>query len=151
VSAGGAGAGGAGGSGAAGSGARGDHEELRALLQRYARAVDERDIEALAALFHPEAELHGARGAQTLDEWLDGMRGPRAFPISMHVIGDPLVRLGPGDDEAHLDAYAVVYQLGDAGPDRGDLTLGLRYLDEAVRHEGRWVLRRRTSHTLWMR
>ena len=41
------------------------HDALRALLQRYARAADERDIDALAGLFHPEAEIAGARGAQT--------------------------------------------------------------------------------------
>ena len=56
------------------------HDELRALLQRYARAADERDVDALAALFHPDAEITGARGAQTLDEWLETMRAPRSFP-----------------------------------------------------------------------
>ena len=30
-------------------------DELRALVQRYARAADDRDIDALAALFHPDA------------------------------------------------------------------------------------------------
>jgi hypothetical protein len=129
----------------------GDHEELRSLLQRYARAADDRDVDALAALFHPSAELTGARGTQTLDEWLTGMRGPRAFPTSMHFIADPLIRTGPGPDEAVVDAYAVVHQLSDPTSETADLTLGIRYLDDVVRHEGRWVILRRTALTIWMR
>ena len=119
-------------------------------MQRYARAADERDVDALTALFHPDATIQGTRGAQTLDEWLDTMRGPRAFPVSMHVLGDPLIELG-SDTEALVDTYAVVYQLGDRDAGQPDLTLGIRYLDEVLRHDGRWVIRRRTARTVWMR
>ena len=69
----------------------------------------------MAALFHPDAELSGARGTQSIDEWLDTMRAPRTFPTSMHVLGDPLIDLVPGADEAVLDTYAVVYQLSEQG------------------------------------
>jgi hypothetical protein len=126
-------------------------DELRALLQRYTRAVDDRDITALVGLFHPEAEIDGARGTQTLDEWLDGMRAPRSFPVSMHVIADPLIELFASSTEASLDSYAVVYQLNDEHPGSGDLTLGIRYLDLAALHDGVWVFRKRSSRTLWMR
>jgi len=126
------------------------YEELRALLQRYARAADERDLDTLASLFHPAAEISGTRGPQNLEEWLDTMRAPRAFPQSMHLIGDPLIEFSEPADEAHLDTYAVVHQLsGPAG--KGDLTLGIRYLDTVVVHEGKWVFRHRIARTLWMR
>jgi len=123
-------------------------DALRELLQRYARAADDRDVSALEALFHPDAEFTGARGRQTLEEWLTTMRAPRVFPISMHLIGDPLIDLAEGADRATVDTYAVVYQLNDAAT---DLTLGIRYLDEAVLHQGRWVIRHRQAQTLWMR
>lgn len=139
------------GAGAAGGRRSDDHDALSALLQRYARAVDERDIDALAALWHPDATLTGARGTESVQEWLAAMRAPRVYPTSMHLIGDPLIRLGPGPDEATLDTYAVVFQLSDPSSERPDLTLGIRYLDDAVRCDGRWVLRRRTARTLWMR
>jgi hypothetical protein len=128
-----------------------DLEALRALPQRYARAADDRDVDALAALFHPEAAVEGARGAQTIDEWLDTMRGPRSFPSSMHVLGDPLIDLPEVGDEARLDTYAVVYQLGDKEAGQSDLTLGIRYLDDVVRDGERWVIRRRVAQTRWMR
>lgn len=121
-----------------------DADQLRALLQRYARAVDARDMEMLQALFHPEAIIDGARGRQTLDEWLQAMSGPRAYPVSMHSIGDPLIQLD--GDTAQLDTYAVVYQVASGRP---ELSLGIRYLDEAVRRDGEWVIRRRRVEPLW--
>jgi hypothetical protein len=126
------------------------HDELRAMLQRYARAVDRRDIDGLAELFRPDATIVGTGGIQTLQEWLEDMRAPRAFPTSMHVLGDPLVTLGEGGTDATLDTYAVVYQVGDPGSG-GGLTLGINYLDEAHLEEGRWVFTRRESRTVWMR
>lgn len=134
-----------------GGGAVNDGEGLRALLQRYARAADERDGEALAALFHPEAVIVGSAGSLTKDEWLATMRAPRAFPKSMHVIADPLIAMGDGGGSADLDSYAVVFQLSDPTSGAADLPLGIRYLDHAVVHQGSWVFLRRQATTLWMR
>ena len=128
-----------------------DHDDLRAIVQRYSRAADDRDVEQLAELFEPGAEIIGTRGTQTLDEWLATMRGPRAFPTSMHVLGDPLIELDADAGTATLDTYAVVYQLRDPDSGGGDLTLGIRYLDEVARTDGRWRIRQRPSRTLWMR
>jgi hypothetical protein len=127
------------------------HREIADLLQRYARAVDRRDVDELAGLFHPEAVIAGARGEQSLGEWLATMRAPRSFPVSMHVIGDPLIDHAEGAEEAGADTYAVVYQVGDSGAGQGDLTLGMHYVDRLVRHEGHWVFRRRTASVVWMR
>jgi hypothetical protein len=128
-----------------------DADELRNLLQRYARAADDRDVEALAAVFHPDATIDGARGSMTLDAWLDTMRGPRAFPTSMHVLGDPLIELADGKGTGVLDTYAVVYQLGDRDAGQDDLTLGVRYVDGVRRVDGRWRIHHRAGTTLWMR
>jgi hypothetical protein len=127
------------------------HDEIRALLQRYSRAADDRDVEMLASLFHPDAEIAGARGEQTLDEWLETMRAPRTFPSSMHVLGDPLIELDKENGHASADTYAIVYQLADPKSGGSDLTLGIRYLDELTNESGDWVIRRRSSSTLWMR
>jgi hypothetical protein len=128
-------------------GAPTDHEALRALNQRYARAADDRDVDALAALFHPDAVITGARGELDLEAWLDTMRAPRTFPQSMHVLGDPLITLD--GDAATVDTYAIVHQLGGDG--QGDMTLGIRYLDEVVRVDDGWVIRSRRATTLFMR
>ncbi len=128
-----------------------DPDALRALVQRYARAADRRDVGELEGLFHPDATVTGARGSQTLPEWLETMRAPRTFPASMHVLGDPLITLDEGSGRGTMDTYAVVYQLGDDGSGGDDLTLGINYLDDVVLHEGSWVIRARVARTLWMR
>ncbi len=127
------------------------YEALRGLLQRYARAVDARDMDRLEALFHPEAEIKGSQGVQDLGAWLESMRAPRSFPQSMHLLGDPIIELLAGDSSADLDTYAVVHQLSEPGSGKGDLTLGMRYFDRAVLYEGRWVIARRDARMLWMR
>ena len=124
------------------------HDGIRALLQGYARAVDDRDLDTLARLFDPAAVIVGSRGTQSVDEWLESMRAPRSFPVSMHVIGEPLIDGEEGADRASTDTYAVVYQLGDEG---ASLTLGMRYLDEVARRDDRWVFVRRRSMMVWMR
>jgi hypothetical protein len=126
-------------------------EALRAIIQRYARAADERDTAALVELFHPEAVIFGAHGEQSLDQWLDTMRAPRSFPQSMHVLGDPLIELGETAEDATLDTYAVVYQLNEPASGKDDLTLGIRYIDRAVLLDGVWVISRRETHTMWIR
>ena len=129
-----------------------DLEQLRRLGQKYARAVDARDIDAVAALFHPDARIDGMRGSTSIAEWLDNMRNvPRAFEASMHVLGDPLIDLEPGSAIASIDTYAVVYQLREPGSDEPDLTLGIRYVDQVVRDEARWLSRHRASSMLWSR
>jgi len=126
------------------------HDDIRQLMQRYARAVDDRDVEGLAALFHGDARIAGTRGEQTLEQWLDTMRAPRSFPTSMHVLGEPLIS-DDGSGRADVDTYAVVYQLGDQAAGQGDLTLGMRYRDQVVVDRGRWVIERRASTVVWMR
>ncbi len=126
------------------------HDDIRQLMQRYARAVDDRDMEGLAALFHRDARIAGTRGEQSLEEWLDTMRAPRSFPTSMHVLGEPLIA-DDGSGRADVDTYAVVYQLGDQAAGQGDLTLGMRYRDQVVVDGGRWVFQRRASTVVWMR
>lgn len=124
-------------------------EALRQLIERYGRAVDERDLDALTGLFTDDAVVVGVRGEQTIAEWLDAMRAPRAFPVSMHMMGNPLIEVAADGQTAALDTYAVVYQIGGDG--QGDLTLGTRYRDDAVHDGTRWRIRRRTSTTVWMR
>lgn len=133
-----------------------DLEQLRSLGQRYARAVDSGDHDALRELFHAEAVIEGVRGVARRDEYVETMRAsPRAYELSMHVLTDPLISLTPGADTATLDTYAVVYQLRavprpDGGAGGENATLGMRYVDEVVRDGDTWRILRRTATMLWM-
>jgi len=129
-----------------------DLEALRALGQRYARAVDSGDHDALLDLFHHDAVIDGFRGVQARDEYVDTMRAtPKAYERSMHVLGDPLLSLVPGADTATLDTYAVVHQIGALATPGGDnAAIGMRYYDEAVRDGDTWRIIRRRTEMLWM-
>ena len=127
-----------------------DLEALRALVQRYARAADARDYDAMALLFHPDAEVDGLWGASPVDEYLAKMRTtPPSFDVSMHALGDPLIELVPGADVARLDTYGVVYQVG-AREDGANMTMGMRYVDEVERRGSEWRIRRRRSEMRWV-
>src|SRR4051794_14886395 len=97
-----------------------DHEALRALNQRYSRAVDDRNVNELERLFRPDAIITGVRAEQTFAEWIDTIRGPRTFPLSRHVLGEPLIEFVKTEPKgepaaARVDTYAVVYQVGGEG------------------------------------
>jgi len=126
-----------------------DLEAVRRFPQRYARAVDQRDHDALAALFDPDGTVDGTFGEETVIDYLEGMRTRLGTTgTSMHLLGDPLVDLQPGADRAHLDTCAVVYQF----PDGGDpFTLGMRYLDDLVRLDDGWRIHHRKTERVWMR
>lgn len=117
-----------------------DPDEIRYLLQTYARGADEGDLDALAGVFADDAVIDGTRGVQSKAEWLEAMSAPRQG-TSMHLIGDPLLTVD--GDTAHADTYAVVYN--------GDLTLGMRYVDDLVRRDSRWQVHRRSARMVWMR
>lgn len=129
-----------------------DLEQLRALGQRYARAVDAGDHDALLDLFHRDAVIDGFRGVQPRDEYLATMRAtPKAYEQSMHVLGDPLISLVPGADTATLDTYAVVHQIGAlAASGGGNAAIGMRYFDDAVRDGETWRILHRRTAMLWM-
>jgi ketosteroid isomerase-like protein len=128
-----------------------DVEALRNLGQRYARAADDRDYDAVGALFHSDAVIDGLRGSSTLADYLELSRNtPPAYEKSMHVLGDPLIELEVGADEAALDTYAVVYQIGATADGGGNSTLGVRYLDVVERRDGEWRIRHRRTELRFM-
>jgi hypothetical protein len=129
-----------------------DLELLRRFPQRYARAVDERDHDALAALFDPDGTVDGTRGKQAVPDYLESMRNlPRSYTSGMHMLADPLIDFEAGADTARLDTYAVVFQTGPVSGEGGDLTLGMRYVDDMVRKDGVWRIHHRAVTMEWMR
>jgi hypothetical protein len=128
-----------------------DYEELRNLLQRYARAADARNVAALRSLFSPDAIIDGARGRMAVAQWLDAMATPSPFQASMHFLGEPLIEFDAAGDAADLDTYAVVYQIADRSGGQQDLTLGIRYLDRVARSASGWRITERVAKTIWTR
>lgn len=121
-------------------------EQLRDLVARYAMAVDDHDLEAVATMFHPDAVFdrdgHLAHGWDEIAETLGAsMRGFRRMLHTPHAAVVELVGadVASGDSSGHAELVTS----------RGVLLAAYRYADEFARHEGRWVFTRRAVRFLY--
>lgn len=115
-----------------------DRAELAELIARYALAVDDRDIEAIAALFTPDGAFRsqdGVMNARGTEAVLEQFRGRfRALKLSNHFSHDHVFKFGADPDAATglVTAHAEVWRNGRA------LIGALRYQDSYRRYQGRW-------------
>lgn len=122
-----------------------DVEALRNLGQRYARAVDDGNYDALTACFTADAVIDGVRGRTTVGDFVAALR-TKPDGRSLHVLGAPLLDFDADADVALLDTYAVVHQWS---PEVPRSTLAVRYLDDAVRSTDGWRIAHRQTVLLW--
>lgn len=121
-------------------------DEIRQLAERYAVAVDGKDVDALAALFAEDVDNGrygpGREGVRTFyDNRL------RLFHCSMHLVGNHVIDF---DDDDH--AHGVVYcraQHHVLEPEHW-FDMALAYWDTYERHDEGWVFRRRRTR-VWYR
>ncbi|HLK11283.1 MAG TPA: nuclear transport factor 2 family protein [Candidatus Binatia bacterium] len=123
-----------------------DRAAIHDLLVAYARAVDGRDWEGVAACFTPDAECdyHFFRGttAEVVALIRDGLG---RFESTMHFLGNQWIALD--GDRAQVETYAIAYHRR-AGR---DLTVAMRYHDGVVRRGDGWRIARRRLEVVWQR
>ncbi|MGC8517786.1 MAG: nuclear transport factor 2 family protein [Steroidobacteraceae bacterium] len=127
-----------------------DRLALRELVARYGVAVDDRDIEALAALFTPEAVFRSqdgvmsAHGRAAIIEQFHARFS--ALKATNHVAHDQIIELNSKDPDRAtglVSSHAEVWRNGQA------LITALRYRDQYRRHEGRWCFAERSLSFLY--
>ena len=124
-----------------------DREAIRALLARYAIAVDRRDLTMVAGCFTEDCAYDGALGQGTITDALRSLAATFArYARTMHVMGTQLVELA--GDRANAETYCVAYHVH---PDGSQRTVGVRYLDALVRTDDGWRIRSRVVRTEWSR
>jgi len=119
------------------------------LIARYALAVDDRDLDALGALFTPDGVFRSkdgvmdARGRGPVLEQFQGRF--RALAVSNHFSHDRILTLGKPRGAAHglVTAHAEVWRNGRA------LIAALRYEDTYRLHEDRWCFAERLLSFLY--
>ncbi len=115
-----------------------DRCAIEDLIARYALAVDDRDLDALGALFTPDGAFRSRDGVMHAcgrTAVLEQFRGRfSALGVSYHFSHDRILTFGERPGEAHglVTAHAEVWRNGRA------LIAALRYEDTYCRHEGRW-------------
>ena len=127
-----------------------DRAAIHDVLMRYARGVDRRDLDLVAACFTADAAYDGTLAQGTIADALAALRGRLArYEHTMHFMGNQLIEVR--GDNATCETYAVAYhRLSSDGPPH-DLTVGIRYLDELVRQGEHWRIRRRVVQREWER
>jgi uncharacterized protein (TIGR02246 family) len=132
-----------------------DKLEIRELIERSVRAIDDQDSGALAEMFEEDGVLQLAgtafAGREALRAMFQGHASPRAWtepgrllvqPGGMHLTGNPVIVVEGDDATAETDMVTLVR--GEDG--RAKTTLLARYRDRLRRgDDGRWRLRSRTG------
>jgi ketosteroid isomerase-like protein len=123
---------------------------LRALVDRYAAAVDERDESTLVGLFTPDAQvvlptqLTQGRLAPELCGRLQIasiVEGVRSFGRTRHDVIGQVVHVD--GNRATGRTECVAHHIFGRPPRLRDLVLELHYVDEFVRAADAWLIRRR--------
>jgi ketosteroid isomerase-like protein len=134
-----------------------DRLAIRELLDAYAHCADRRDAEGQMALFtedahflvfmdalsaKPTQELHGRAALAPVFDALN------AYATSTHFNGQSTVSLT--GDRASGESYCIAHHLTVA--DDGTRTMmlaSIRYLDEFVKQDGRWLFAERRLMVDW--
>ena len=121
-----------------------DLEAIRSLKARYLRALDERQPDVVLDCFHPEGAqvlYEGFPPFHTREAFVEVFRqmGCRPGVFDMHHAMNPEIELtGP---DAAQGKWSLFFSTIDAGA-RNNLQMGVEYLDEYVRHGGRWWIKK---------
>jgi 3-phenylpropionate/cinnamic acid dioxygenase small subunit len=127
-----------------------DRAAIHDLLMRYARGVDRRDLESVAACFAPDARYEGALGIGSIEVALSALRERmQRYQTTMHFLANQLIELN--SDRARCETYALVYHRLAEESDQEDFVVGVRYVDELARHGDGWWIVHRTAVLEWQR
>lgn len=128
-----------------------DKQAIAELVFSYSRAVDRKDFALLRSLYSADGyDDHGGlyRGsAAGYVDWLE--QAMQACDITTHSVHNHLIALrgaGHAEGEVYVTAY---HRLADGSGGFNELVEGLRYLDQYVQVEGRWLFARRTLLNDW--
>ena len=124
-----------------------DRDEIRQLAYRYAWGLDSRDVEAVAALYAPDADSGVAGvGVEAMVERFH--RSMSGVGVTILFVGNHLIDFD-SDDEAHGLVYCRGYIEPRDGPHPGRyVEQAILYRDRYRRHQGAWRFVSR-SHELW--
>ncbi len=126
-----------------------DEFALRALVERYFNALDQRDMEAIRTCFATDAYASFNGGEITLegrDAIVGDMEFIKTWPSTIHALASASVDEERGTGVVF--AVAFVQTTGDDG-EQHMLVRGIRYDDRYVQQDGAWRIQRREHRALW--
>lgn len=129
-----------------------DHHDIRQTLYRYCRGIDRRDYDLVRGCYHPDATDDHGPYTGDVDGFIEYIRAelPR-FEPTMHSISNVLIEIE--GLSARTEAYTVAYHRlrpSSRKPER-DFVVGLRYVDQFDKREGKWAISDRQCVFSWAR
>ena len=129
-----------------------DRAEIYAVLVRYCRGVDRRDLERVRSTYHADAyDDHGSYKGD-LDGFIRFVEEEvySRFRTTMHKLGQALIEID--GDRATSETYAICHHVSaEGGVDVSDSVMGIRYVDRFERRGGEWRMSRRELRWEWIR
>jgi 3-phenylpropionate/cinnamic acid dioxygenase small subunit len=127
-----------------------DRAAVTDVLVRYARALDARDLEAVATCFTSDAAYDGSLATGSIAVALAALAETIGrYERTLHLLGTPAIEID--GDRARADTPCVAFQrlVDAAGPH--DLTIAVRYVDELRRDVDGWRICSRRVRIEWRR
>ncbi len=130
-----------------------DRLALKELVDTFSNLADVKDVEAQLQLFTPDATVNSHAGTR-----VSTMKGRKEigdafasfldrFETVYHINGQQTVKIN--GNEATGIAYCQVVLIGDQNGKKIMTTQGVRYNDEYVKVDGKWLIKNRNSYFLW--
>lgn len=131
-----------------------DRMALKELVDVFSCLADTKEVDKQVLLFTEDATVDSYRG----DKLISSITGRKdlaqrfgdflaRFETVYHINGQQVVNID--GDTATGTAYCQVVLVANEGGKRTMLTQGVRYNDEYVKRDGRWLIAHRTSHFVW--
>ncbi len=127
---------------------------LKDLVDTFSNLADTKEIDEQVKLFTEDAEVksyHGEKqtshlkGRKELAETFKAFLAQ--FSTVYHINGQQTLQID--GDKATGIAYAQVVLVSEKNGNKTMRIQGVRYNDEYERHNGRWLISKRTSHFMW--
>jgi hypothetical protein len=118
-------------------------EEIRQLAARYALALDQRDVTALAALFVEDVRTGDGRvGREALADWFDPILRP--YSTTFHLIGNHVIDLIDEDNATGVVYCRPEHEVGDLW-----VVMPMQYWDRYERRDGHWYFASRAPKVFY--
>jgi hypothetical protein len=129
---------------------------LRELVDRYASAVDRKQLSEVAELFTTDGELlihargdgaprHAYRGRAEITRALGGLD---RYPVTFHQVGGQLLNVEEGS-QASGETYCQASHLYEVDGEQRIYVMSIRYEDTFVYETDRWLFAVRRQRTDW--
>lgn len=124
-----------------------DKDALRALVTRYARAVDRGDRELLANLWADGAQVTNGGFSGPASEFVGTCANPAGLERSFHSISNEYFEVDGAN--ARGEVYVIAVSTWNKDDAKTDTLIGGRYLDEYRKVGADWKIARRTFVHEW--